>query len=171
MTTIAYRNGILAADTQFTDSSGWTLAGTVSKLFRLRDGSIVGISGALETGEAFVNWMDGDQAGDRPTVGDTTRCIHLSEGGVVVYEGTGRYSPKGDFMAWGSGFPVALGAMHMGAEAFHAVEVAAKYDPHTGGAICFMALHDEGAEVDEAVSAVERSIQRGIRSPDRRFKL
>lgn len=138
MTTIAYRNGILAADGQAMNGE-WIQTGSVRKLHRLSNGSVCGVTGEFTKGLSFLNWLDGDRENPRPEMGDAWRVIELqSDGTLLVHEAGGTFEPDIEFCAWGSGAPPANAAMIMGADATRAVEVAAMIDPNTGGSVCSM---------------------------------
>jgi ATP-dependent protease HslVU (ClpYQ) peptidase subunit len=133
MTTIAYRDGKVAVDTQAT-SGGWVVPKPSLKYRRLEDGSLAVISGEMERFIGFVAWLEA-RGGERPCLGDDTRVIHFKCGKIMVYEGRGQFDETGEFGAWGSGWPAAVGALFAGATARQAVEIAAKVDPYTGGEV------------------------------------
>lgn len=138
MTTIAYREGVLAADSRAMNG-GWKQPGGVRKLRRISNGSICGGTGDLTKCIAVIDWLDGNRSAPMPDHGDDWRVIELTaEGRLLVYEKGGMFEPVVEFCAWGSGAPAANAAMIMGADAVKAVEVAAQVDPYTGGAVVFM---------------------------------
>lgn len=138
MTTIAYRRGVVAADSMA--SSGDTKSKT-TKLFLLPK-LIVGCCGHLGFGLIFVDWLRaGAREAKRPswkgTIADVSfSAIVLSRNGCVVWDEYLRPMPLEDeFTAIGSGADVALGAMHMGATAYQAVEAAIRFNAFTGGKV------------------------------------
>lgn len=131
MTTIAYRDGVLAADTLFTKdgirhgfgqkifdagSIGWfALMGFAPHAFRLRQ------------------WIEDGRQGEQPE-----GCVILvSPGGEIeIFEERGAQPEAGaPFHAYGSGEQIALGAMQAGATAEEAVLAAIAIDTQTGGEI------------------------------------
>lgn len=130
MTTIAFRDGVLAADRQAT--SGGTVT-KCTKLFRV-DGYAIGVSGHLSYGIAFKNWFKGDRLGDCPLDEHTYALImDIQTGYCEQWESPGTGIPvEDDFAAIGSGSCYAYGAMEMGADARTAIKVAAKWDSGTG---------------------------------------
>lgn len=137
MTTIVYRAGVLAADS-LCRVGDWNAPYAVEKLFRMKDGSVCGVCGNYTEALAFIAWLnDGKKKDVRPPLAGST-VVQATAVGVIVHESEGCYPVKGDFGAWGSGLPVALGALHMGATAEEAVNVAALVDEGTGGAIVSM---------------------------------
>lgn len=132
MTTIAYRNGIIAADTQG-EVNGWLIPGSASKLRRVSPNAVAGFTGDWANFEPWLVWYAGDRS--QPfDIGENSRVIvACAMHGVTIYEGKGWFRFTGPFGAWGSGWPPAVAAMHMGADAKRAVEIAALVDPSTGG--------------------------------------
>jgi ATP-dependent protease HslVU (ClpYQ) peptidase subunit len=151
MTTIAYRNGTLAADSQVTyegDASGHRKHRCEAKMFRkmLVTGEevIIATQGECEPAMLFVKWFDGSDK-DAPealthNIPDFT-CLVLRASGLWEY---GPYcvgeKVAEEFYAVGSGCKAALGAMHMGASARRAVQIACEVDPYTMGPVHTMRL-------------------------------
>lgn len=142
MTTITYRDGVVAADTRMV-AGGWIGAGSARKIFRMQNGGVCAVTGDLAIGTTFIDWFDGDKANPRPSLGDDCRVISFRNNKITVHEGGGSFEMEGSaFYAWGSGAPAALAAMHLGADAMKAVEVASIVDPYTGGPFVFMRVGD-----------------------------
>lgn len=136
MTTIAYRDDVLAGDTQIT--CGGTIDGWVQKVFR-KGQLLYGATGASGPSNAFHSWVEGGMVGDAPImkVGD-------AEANGFLFPGNGRVAWRyndtwtthhAPYFAYGSGAELALGAMIAGASAEEAVSAAALRDTNTGGAI------------------------------------
>ena len=160
MTTIAFRDKILAADSAETWSSeeGGTSLGSCEKLFRIRTGGkrkrevVIGTAGGSYLGMVFVDWYKrtgGNGAIDPPAI---LRDAHLEEDFDCLVWDSGKLlvsnhlcrlvevqMPFG-FFAVGSGRKVALGAMAAGANAYRAVQIAATFDPYTRAPIRTMRL-------------------------------
>lgn len=141
MTTIAYRDGILAADMQ-AEAAGWIVPGGTKKLFRLKDGDVVGVTGDWACLQPWVAWHTGDRREPFYDLGENSRVIRAHSKGLVIYEGKGWFHFDGPFGAWGSGWPAAVAAMHMGADAKRAIEVAMLCDPSTGGDVQVMPVRE-----------------------------
>lgn len=138
MTTIAYRSGVLAADSLATRGQ-WKLPGATAKLFRMKDGGMAGVTGDYAPAVRYVEWLNSGQDTDEPTLGDATIIRILPDLTCTVYEAGGAYiEDVSTFCAWGSGMPCALAALHMGASAAKAVSVAAVVDTSTGGEVVTM---------------------------------
>lgn len=145
MTTIAYRDGIMAADSR-AFSGGSTPIGFKRKLFEMPDGSVVGVStNQPGLGEWFVDWLSGKISEDphnirEPVLQGNTEftALHVTPLGNVFFYHDSLY-PSGpltdEFFAIGSGDRYAIGAMLMGASAVRAVEIAMQVDPWTDGEI------------------------------------
>lgn len=146
MTTIAWRDGTMAADSQM--SSGGTKLMTV-KLFRV-PGRIVGFSGHIGFGHIFVDWLRrGGQKRGRPEWKDTIAEVQFS---ALVMDRRGAcefwdeylqpYPVEEEFAAIGSGQDVAYGAFEMGASAVEAVEAACRRNSGTGLPVVSMTVRD-----------------------------
>lgn len=136
MTTIAYRNGVLAADSQATDDG---LKYETPEKIQRHGNTAYAVAGNLACGLKMIGWLlrnnhnpwcDEDCPLDDETVVVT---LHLDSSTLEVWEHPGWPVTVTDaFAAWGSGAAIAIGAMAMGATAREAVDVAAKWDDGTG---------------------------------------
>lgn len=140
MTTIAYRAGVMAADTR-AYSGDKVPIGFKTKIHRLSDGSLFGCSSSSVGADGLLRrWVDG---GCQPCKSDDLKpdgfqLLLIRPSGDVFYakdnmELTGPLSAA--YFAIGSGDQFALGAMAVGASAKKAIEAAATLDPWTGGEI------------------------------------
>ena len=132
MTTIAYRDGVLAADSLVT--LGSTKAhGSYQKIKRIGD-CLVGTAGSVADCQAFVHWLQAGDDDKPPPKGEYSALIIGPNGQVRELEcGNIMPRPRGaKFFALGSGGPFALAAMYAGATATEAVKIAAKIDTNTG---------------------------------------
>jgi hypothetical protein len=151
VTTIAYRGGIIAADSLETHSSeaGGTSTGLCEKLFRKRIGRreiVIGTAGGSFLGMVFVDWFDGTSREPPPILRDA----HLDEDFDILVLDRGKVFQANHlcrlveviepFTAIGSGRKVALGALEAGCGARRAGEIAARRCPYTGGPIKTMAM-------------------------------
>lgn len=136
MTTIAYRDGVVAADTQATDGHGCT-NGRVLKVER-RGPFLAAAAGQACLARRFLDWFRSGLVGE-PEPGNDERnadgMIFMPDGRIVEFSPLGSKTVFADFYATGSGMDYALGAMAMGASAEEAVRVAARFDSSTGGRI------------------------------------
>lgn len=136
MTTIAYRDGVMAADSKV--GCGTTVRGEIQKLYRV-NGNVIGFSGALGTGLRFLRWVEAGMPDDRPSLphDDGFRGLLARSDGVCLTFDSDLMAQQIDapFHACGSGVEIALGAMAAGASAEEAVKIAAQYDVYTGGTI------------------------------------
>lgn len=143
MTTIAYRDGIMAADTLISDEGSGLRRGYHQKIFRLDDGSIIGCCGSSAAIQRFKNWaLAGADMANKPifTVDHGFGCIWVRPDGTVSCWHSEMMEPQHTIppawgMAMGSGNEVAVGAMAAGADPMRAVEIAAMIDTGTGGSI------------------------------------
>jgi len=135
MTTIAYKNGTLAADSLLTQ--GTTRVGNFNKIEQLADGSYIGMAGSVEVFEEVIAWLN-DRTLPKPTFeeDDTFTAIIVNPNKSVreLSNSLRFFKVAGDWAA-GSGSLIALTAMHLGKTARQAVEVAIELDVGTGGKV------------------------------------
>lgn len=131
MTTVCYRDGILASDSRAT-AAGWIVSDKTPKIIQRDDGTIITGTGDWEIVAQFMRMFP-----EKVDVKDNRAIVAHPDGRIEVFEGQGSFvlDECEDFMAWGSGMPPALAAMHMGASAERAIEIAALVDPGTGGPV------------------------------------
>lgn len=140
MTTIAYRGGVMAADSMAYLGSREAKHARKTKLRKLPDGSVAGASSS-EVGltSALLDWVEqGCSPDNRPSSdgsGFELLVVKPNACGAVELYNDSFYPTKAyaDFTAIGSGSAYALGAMAMGADAHMAVRVAGQFDHFTGG--------------------------------------
>lgn len=132
MTTIAYRSGILAGDSQATDDQLWQ-ARKIHRIDTSAGELLVGICGDVHSGLVFVEWLKDDRS-RKPDMGheDFEAIVVASNGRVTIWtQSLIGWTPTGKFFAIGSGAKAAMGAMWAGKSAYEAVCIAAKVDPYT----------------------------------------
>lgn len=139
MTTIAYRNGVMAADTR-AYSGGNAPLGRKVKIRRLDDGTLVGASSSTPgMGELILDWYaDGADKENTPTIDADSwfELLAVKPTGQAWFTKSQFFLSgplEADYFVIGSGAEYAKGAMGMGAEAEEAVVVAAIFDPYTEG--------------------------------------
>lgn len=144
MTTIAYRNGILAADTQ-ADGNGWTFE--TPKIKRLADGRLLAAAGTVALIQEMYAWVE---VGADPEKFPAAQRTEKDWEAVLVVQPDGkllRYerSPypveiRAPYYAAGSGRDYALMAMRLGKSAPEAVQLASEFDVHTGHEVETLAI-------------------------------
>lgn len=138
MTAIAYRDGIMAAD-----SVGWTadchVKVTVApKIKRRGDGSIFGASGNTDEIKLFCEWViTGATEGEEPSItGDFGAILVTPDGKVWA---CGRkcvfYEFFGEFIALGMPEKFMYGALFAGASAEETVRLAVLHTDGAGGTV------------------------------------
>lgn len=142
MTTIAYRDGLVSADTGLSSSTG-SRVGFTSKIAKGPDGAIGGACGSAVYGEAFLGWVRSGRYGAPPTADDDTGIVVDPSGRVTVYQKGGTLQMRGPYFAIGSGTGEALGAMHAGASAEGAVHAAVAHDDGTFGDVETLRIGDQ----------------------------
>ena len=144
MTTIAYRNGILACDTLAT--SGSTRSGYIEKARKVGPW-VIAYAGHVRSGIEWLDWMQGIiergekfvRAPKEMQYGDDVEPISalaIKTGEIWAFDGLSYpYKMEAEYVAIGSGSDFALGAMAMGVGAEKAVKIASQLDCYTGGEI------------------------------------
>lgn len=145
MTTIAYKDGVMASDSQCTDDFSAFLTKT-RKIDRLQNGALLGQAGDADSREisALLSKATPKKLPSRKELGDTKTKFHgilafpNSRVFLVCVEASGEGSDGGwrgevveieeRMCAVGSGYQFALGAMAAGKSAKQAVEIACRYD-------------------------------------------
>jgi hypothetical protein len=137
VTTIAWRDGVLAADSQITEND--RVCGYARKIGQI-NGVLWGVCGCLIHMVAFGDWVRGGMEGEPPSMktpeGATSTAIVIAGDRLLTFDHHGQdHMPLPAFHAVGTGAPVALGAMQFGASARQAVEAAIALDVYSGGEI------------------------------------
>lgn len=144
MTTIVYRDGIMAADSRAYTGSR-TPIGTKTKIRHLEDGTLVGVSSSIPGGgEAVLDWYLNGKPESVDLPGSFTLLVVTANGQAFFARDTAFVSGPIDapYFAIGSGEEYALGALSMGASAVDAVRAGVKHDVWSGFPI--LALAHEG---------------------------
>ena len=142
MTVIAYRVGIMAADSGSWDTSdvqhSWA-----RKLARGPDGTLYGIAGNAGEGYALLAWVNGGCRGDMPMprpIADhdcSFIALRVAPGGspeLITAYGVEPYEGA-PYQAIGAAREAALGALHAGASAEEAVAAAIEHSAHARGPV------------------------------------
>lgn len=141
MSTIAYRDGIIAADTICIRND--TRHFQCTKIARSPDGTLGGAAGTLVFSTKFLEWIRGGTQGSAP---ERERDDHYCDIGLLIrpteaiefFEFKGQSIVEAPYVAIGSGFPFALGCMFRGGRATSAVATAIHFDIYSGGRIEFL---------------------------------
>jgi hypothetical protein len=132
VTTIAYRDGLMACDSQVTDNE--TKYARAKKIRKLPDGSLIGVCGGWAAAYRLMMGVrdDGTIPGALLTNTKGARGLFVRPDKTVwCIEGGskgGVYPVLGPFFTDGSGFAVAMAAMMGGAPADRAVAIACELD-------------------------------------------
>lgn len=136
MTTIACRDGLMAADSQATEDG---LVTRTHKLYRVKS-AIIGGAGCPYSTEAFALWW-ADKRKSKPDLDDDWEAIVMERDKVTFWNSKLQSLRVAEpYAAIGSGATAALVAMDLGASAAEAVEAAAKRDAHSSGPFQVMKL-------------------------------
>jgi hypothetical protein len=131
VTTIAFRDGCMAADSQATCGS---LKYRVTKLVRLPCGGVAGACGLWDESVRAFEWLK-KPSGKPPKLKDTSLLVAYADGRLGLYEDKAwTFMPFVGPIAVGSGAQAAIAAMvHFNATPLEAVSAAATADPATSG--------------------------------------
>ena len=163
MSTVVFREGLLAADTLMTqgsikcpESMNKLAMGKTHPVIDAMAGKTAALASTMRMIEAMPTapW-DGGEFPSRPPLDQSCELVVFHrDGRVFSFETDGLWFEPADvpFMALGSGSKAALGALHMGADAVRAVEVASLADAYTGGAIITLRIADIWADRPEVGS-------------------
>lgn len=139
MTTIAYRDGVLAADTR-SSSNDCVLSDRHPKIVR-RGRVMAAATGTTAMCREFLAWVSGGMRGAPPENPHPSNSewtywgLVVSPTGAWVFQEPGVVPVTSEFYAMGSGRDFALGAMMAGASAADAVAVAMRLDTCSGGEV------------------------------------
>jgi len=134
MTTIAFKNGVLAADTALTSGVD-AFAGEMTKI-AMCDDFMGGASGNILDISKFLDWVEeGADFKNLPEFEGSINSLLISKKHEVRTVGKGGISRpiEAPFHAIGSGEEAAKGALIVGATAKEAVEAAIHIDLYSGG--------------------------------------
>lgn len=140
MTCIAYKDGVLAADKQSTDSG---MARTVTKISRLKNGRLVGAAGNSSMCRLLIEWLESGAVVDKFPDGkhECQLLVVNLDGSLHFYdEGPVPIPIEDEYTAIGHGRDYAIGAMACGASSVKAVDVACKYDSYCGNGVDVLRL-------------------------------
>jgi len=132
MTIVITTRESMASDSQTTSSYG---IASCAKIFRLKIGGVVGISGTLVDGLLFVEWLKSGAEGKPPPM-RFVEAVLLKDGRIWHYDSsTFAMKVTDKVAAIGSGAQFALGAYYAGASVGTAVKIACRLDPYSGGRV------------------------------------
>ena len=134
MTVIAYRDGIMAADTG-TWSGNLITSCLSEKIYRTKDGALLACSGRVPEILAVRRWIDG---GDKPPASEKDTF-----GGLLVRPGLVEriswdmliYPDGAEYQAEGSHDDFLIGAMAAGASAEQAIRLSLLYTGYAAGEV------------------------------------
>jgi hypothetical protein len=142
MTVVAYRDGVMAADTRLTYDSA---AARATKLVRLPDGGVAGGSGLWSAAYAGLKWLAEGGSADTADTSEDRRLPDINEANILIARPDGSlwllenrfpaYPLIDKTAAIGSGAEVARLAMRLGKSAPDAVALVTGQDILCGGPV------------------------------------
>ena len=150
MTTIAYKDRVMAADSRETSicdgESPMVLNDDCTKIFKLSDGSLFGASrGSEEIERLHQSLVDNLPP---PKLEDINGLLVKPDETIWLYEGNIWQKIRQTYYAVGSGSLFAFAAMDAGASAIEAAEIGAKRDPYSGGKVIHLRLRSKKKDPD-----------------------
>ena len=133
MTTIAYKDGVLACDKRISEEN-FVYKGTK---FKETDKKVYVATGLLSYGMRFINYLI-DNLDEKPPKLKNTIVLEFDKetGKLWIWENKHIGLPvETQMYAHGSGYGFAIGAMSFGATPEEAIKVATKHDAFTGNGI------------------------------------
>jgi hypothetical protein len=149
MTTVAFRDGVMAADSRGNDEHVGIVP--IPKVFKKKIKGkeyIFGVAGYWEAAMMFIEWYrTRDNALHERLMkltGDNDFDVLIWDGKKLMCADAFMYPVEvtEEYYAIGSGAAHAITAMDCGKSARQAVQMSMKRDPSTGGRIVSMRLHD-----------------------------
>lgn len=131
MTTLAYKDGVLASDSMALNS--WNILGAKAKIDR-RGSILFGASGRSSSiCRAFVDWGRRGFVGDPPQMRmgdgeDACGFIFPGEDRIIMWTHDGPNEFRAPYFGFGSGGEFATGAMAAGASPEEAIRIASQWD-------------------------------------------
>lgn len=141
MTTVAYRAGVMAADTCGIYTGD--IKGHCSKLYR-KGGAVLAFAGDLSPALVYLDWYGSAKPVPREVLingeADFEGLILTKRGLFEVDKWCRPDKVRHRYHAIGSGASYAMAAMMAGASALRACEIACEFDPNSRGPIVSMKL-------------------------------
>lgn len=166
MSVVAYKDGILAADTRMTWGNNYQDG--ISKIFRSQE-YLVGVCGKFDAALTYMEWIaEAEKKHTTPNLfhraeppeienPDQTSVTLINKDGMIWTLVSNKVVGSGNTVeADGSGSGYAYGAMDRGATAIEAAQTAIKYDSGCGGEVI-------GVSFDKPVTDIEKGLT--LRAP------
>lgn len=167
MTAIAYKKGVLAADTQ--QFSGNLREGITEKIARRSDGALAGASGRADLDHQFLELFKSGRSLDEfkpqgTSEDDFCALVIEPDGSVWNYTALGKH-PAGDapFHTLGGAYPFLHGAMAAGASAEEAVRLATVHCSNCGGDVTVLRLNAWSGREPEPIDPSEWPVHERLR--------
>lgn len=137
MTTVAYRDGVLAGDTRVTTGDRINTE-KQRKVWKLKDGFLFGAAGGIEDIERLKIAIK--MGNEPPALTDISAILISPQSQIFLYEGHTWVKQPDKYYAVGTGHDLAMTAMDCGADAVTAVRMGIKRDTKSGGRVLSVRL-------------------------------
>jgi len=149
MTTIAYKDGLLASDSLATANA--TVVGTTQKIARAQDGGLIGAAGSAAYVHKLIQWAEAGHGTNPPLPEDDSIGLWVHPNGAVFkLEPKGLFPSHAPYFALGSGWTHAVAIMEFGGTAEEAVRVSIALDTCSGGEIKTLRLEGLAGKAGDA---------------------
>ena len=139
MTTIVFDGKELVSDSRMTCDGH--IESDVQKVFELKDGSLYAGAGTYEEILEVLEWIEDGSPRGRPKLEDFEGIHVKQDGSVFTCQSKLRWWRTAKPIAIGSGAKYARAGMECGLSGRKSVELAAKFDTGTGGALQILKLN------------------------------
>ena len=141
MTTIAYRDGVMAAD-----SGAWhgdALNPWAKKVAKGKDGVLYGLTGNAAECSAYIAWVNGGYNGDEPKARslndgeNSSFVVVIGKAGDLIRLRTalGDETYDAPYISIGGGSQACYGAMYAGSDAITAIQAAIEHGTSAAGKV------------------------------------
>ena len=135
MTTIAFKDGIICADSGITCNE-MSITDDIPKIRRNKAGDLAGAAGSRGYCHKFLEWFSAGEIGDTIEASeDACAVIIRADGSIYVLDGGGRFRMSRPNVAIGTGAPFAYAIMQSGGSAEEAVKIACELDIYSAGPV------------------------------------
>lgn len=156
MTVVAYRNDIIAADSQATLNE---FIGLENRKLAIKNNTVIGVAGDFDVANTARDWVfAGSSKTRRPQLSETEikrvnlLIVRKTKKGIRVSEmiwSLNELPVVEEYTAIGSGFDIVIACMDAGASAIEAVEIACKRHIYCNLPIFYVDMDKEKLEIKQ----------------------
>ena len=140
MTTVAYKDGVLAGDTRITCGDLITPE-RATKVFKLSNGALLGAAGTLRNAHTLRRAIENGHP--LPDVKGVDAVMITPDGTIYCYDRDAWNEINAPYHAIGSGCEYAYTALWLGHDAITAVKAGIQFDKNSGGKVMAVRLKEK----------------------------